>query len=345
MRLNSFAIAHKFKLNCSVQMAKSGKLKISLEYWAVRAVIGTIGALPLRLSMNVGRACGLIAYKLAGGLRRTGWRNLELAYPDLDEHERKRILRGCFESLGRQLGVFSHFPHITEDELHSLVEYDAEDFKIFLDALERGKGIIFLTAHLGAWELLSFAHSAFAAPLSFLVRPLDNPRVEEFVERIRARFGNQPIDKKSAARAALKILQHGGTLGILADLNSQIREGVFVPFFGHLACTTAGAAAIALKTDASVIPVCAVWEKERGKYVMYGLAPIELVRTGDAARDIETNTARFTAALETVIRQYPDQWLWIHKRWKTRPAGEPDLYDRNLDVKTLLTKFEPHAAD
>ncbi|MGH9900745.1 MAG: lysophospholipid acyltransferase family protein, partial [Pyrinomonadaceae bacterium] len=221
-----------------------------------------------------------------------------------------------------------------------IVEYDG--LELLWDAKRGGRGIIFLTSHLGAWELLCFAHSAIHEPISFMVRPIDNPRVEETVERIRTRFGNQPIDKKSAARAALKLLRAGGTLGILADLNTHPHEGVFVPFFGRPACTTAGIAVLALRTDATVIPVCAPWDERRRRFVFRGDPAIELVRTGDHQRDIEINTARFTAAIERQVRAYPDQWLWIHKRWKTRPPGEPDLYAERVNTPSPVEISSPN---
>ncbi len=307
-------------------MGKKGNLQLTLEYTATRAVLGGLGVLPRRWAVATGRGIGRLAYAVAGGLRRTGMRNLELAYPEKSLCERRQLLVGSFVSLGRQLGEFSQFPRATPESLRDVVEYDAEDVKLLDVARERGKGVIFLTAHLGAWELLCFAHSAWYDPLSFLVRPIDNPRIEQLVESIRTRFGNQPIDKKAAALTAFRLLRKGGTLGILADLNTQPREGVFVPFFGHLACTTAGAATLALRTDATVIPCCAPWDESRGRFVFRGGPVLELVRTGDAERDVELNTARFTAAIERLIRNHPNQWLWIHKRWKTRPAGEPDIY-------------------
>ena len=235
-------------------MAKKGKAQIFLEYAAARALLSGLGALPRPLAVAAGRGLGRAAYALAGGLRRTGMRNLELAFPEMSERERERILRGSFRSLGRQLGEVSQFPRVTPERLREVVEYDAEDVKLLDVARERGRGVIFLTSHLGAWELLCFAHSVFYSPLSFLVRPVDNPRVEELVEGIRTRFGNRPIDKKAAARTALRLLKEGGTLGVLADLNTQEREGVFVPFFGHLASTTPGVATLALRTVATVIP-------------------------------------------------------------------------------------------
>jgi len=333
-------------LNCASSpvalMGKKSKRQIALEYAAARAVLSGLGALPRPLAMAAGRALGRAAYVVAGGLRRTGERNLELALPELDGRERRRILRGSFQSLGRQLGAFSRFPRETAESLREIVEYDSEDVKLLDVARERGRGVIFLTAHLGAWELLCFAHSAFYSPLHFLVRPLDNPRVEELIEGMRRRFGNQPIDKGAAALTAMRLLRRGGTLGILADLNTQPREGVFVPFFGRLACTTAGAATLALRTDATVIPCCAPWDERRKKFVFRGGPVLELVRTGDAARDVELNTARFTAAIEAQVRRFPNQWLWIHKRWKTRPEGEPDFYAKKIDV--TRPPFETHTA-
>jgi Kdo2-lipid IVA lauroyltransferase/acyltransferase len=309
-------------------MAKKSNAQMFVEYAAARAVLSGLGALPRPLAVAAGRGLARAAYALAGGLRRTGMRNLELAFPEVSEDERRRLLRASFTSLGRQLGEVSQFPRATAERLRRVVEYDAEDVKLLDAARARGRGVIFLTSHLGAWEILCFAHSVFYQPLSYLVRPLDNPRVEALVQGLRTRFGNEPIDKKAAARRALRLLREGGTLGVLADLNTQEREGVFVPFFGHLACTTAGVATLALRTDATVIPVCAPWDRQRQKFVFRGGPIIELVRTGDDRRDVEVNTANFTAAIERHVRMFPDQWLWIHKRWKTRPAGEPDLYAR-----------------
>lgn len=290
----------------------------------MRALLSGLGVLPRRLAVGLGCRVGALAYAMGGKLKRTGRRNLELAFPEKTPDEREHLLRGSFISLGRLLGEFSQFERATREEMRALVEYDGIEY---LEAAKRrGKGIIFLTMHLGAWEVLSFAHSAIYEPLSFLVRPLDNPRVEEMVERIRGRFGNQPINKKAAARTALKILREGGTLGILADLNTHPNEGVFVPFFGHLACTTAGVATLALRTDAAVIPVSAPWDAARQRFVFRGEPALELIRTGDAQRDLEENTALFTQAIERHVRANPEQWLWIHKRWRTRPPGEPDLY-------------------
>ncbi|MGI8835599.1 MAG: lysophospholipid acyltransferase family protein [Pyrinomonadaceae bacterium] len=307
-------------------MAKHSKLQSALEYSLARVILSSLGALPRRAAITVGVGIGRIAYLLPGNLRRTGERNLKIAFPDMDQRERARLLRGCFESLGRLLGEFSQLPKATPEKLRRLIEYDEVGLRHLREAEKNKRGVIFLTGHLGVWELHSFGWSALEYPLSFLVRPLDNDRIEVMVERIRTRFGNRAIDKKSAARQSLRVLREGGTLGILSDLNTQTYEGVFVPFFGKLACTTAGIATLALKTDAVVIPTCAVWDRKKKRYFFHGDPPVELVRTGDHAKDIEVNTANFAAAIEHMVRLYPDQWLWIHKRWKTRPPGEADIY-------------------
>lgn len=312
--------------SCPYQMAKPGNLQSSIEYAIARALLSGLGALPRRVAVGVGSIIGRLGYFLPGNLRRTGHRNLEIAFPEMPEAERRRILHGSFMSLGRLLGEFSHLPRATPETLRDLIEYDEVGLAHLREAEKNKRGVIFLTGHLGVWELHSFGWSALEYPISFLVRPLDNDRIEQMIEGIRTRFGNRAIDKKSAARQSLRVLREGGTLGVLSDLNTQTHEGVFVPFFGKLACTTAGIATLALKTDAVVIPTCAVWDKERKRYFFHGDPPVELVRTGDHHKDIEVNTARFAAAVERMVRLYPDQWLWIHKRWKTRPPGEPDLY-------------------
>lgn len=307
-------------------MAKHGKMQVALEYALARTILGGLGLLPRSLAIALGLAVGRLGYLVAGKLRRTGERNLEIAFPEMPEQERKELLRGSFLSLGRLLGEFSQLPKATPEKLRKLIDYDEVSLRNLREAEKTKRGIIFLTGHLGCWELHSFGWSALEYPLSFLVRPLDNPRIEEMIEEIRTKFGNRAIDKQNAARQSLRVLREGGTLGILSDLNTQTREGVFVPFFGKLACTTAGIATLALKTNAIVVPTCAVWNASKKRYYFHGEPHVDLVRTGDHATDVEINTANFAAAVETMVRRYPDQWLWIHKRWKTRPEGEAEVY-------------------
>ncbi len=178
-----------------------------------------------------------------------------------------------------------------------------------------------------------------------MVRRIDNPKVEELVEARRTRFGNVPVDKSASVRAALRILSNGGTLGILADLNAHPKEGVFVPFFGHLACTSAGVAMLALRTNALVLPVCAPYDANTRRYAFRYQPAMEPIRTNDRDQDVLVNTERYAAALENFIRAYPEQWLWIHKRWRTRPVGEPDIYTPHTRKTHLASAHRPsHAA-
>lgn len=310
-------------------MTKKGRLQITVEYFSARLLLSALGACPRSVAIAIGRSCGLLGYFALSHLRRVGRRNLELAFPDKSEAEHRRLLRGCFDGLGRQLGEFSQFPKATPESLRLLIEeaqFDPEQYAEFRRAEVEKRGVIFVAGHLGSWELLVFSQSAFGEPLSFMVRRIDNPRIEEMIEKVRTRFGNQPLDKRDAAILALQALRRGERVGVLVDLNSQPHEGVFVPFFGRLACTTAGVAALALRTNAVIVPFCLIWNNEKKVYVVDAGPLIQAERTGDRWRDLELNTARFTEAIEQQIRRHPDQWLWIHKRWKTRPEGEPELY-------------------
>ena len=305
-------------------MAKRGKVQTWVEYAAARAIFAGLSVLPLRWAMKVGQGFGGIAYMAAGNLRRTGDRNLKLAFPEKTEEERQRLLRGTFAGLGRQLGLFSKF---ATDGRESLLEITRWEGLEHLDAAQASKQpIILFTGHVGAWELSSFGLSLRESPISFLVRRLDNPKVEELVDRIRMRFGNQSVDKRGAARPMLNILRSGGTLGLLVDLNTLDDEAIFVDFFGVPASTTFMLAKLALRTNATVLPIFVPWDASSGKFLVHILPPVSAQLTGEEAEDIRTLTADLTKVLENYIRHYPDQWLWIHKRWKTRPKGEPDIY-------------------
>jgi len=305
-------------------MSKSN-LQINLEYATARLLLASFGALPLHVSLRAGSNMAGVAYYFSGRLRRTGERNLWLAFPERSPGERRRLLRGCFQNLGRLLGVFSQFATARPRTLKRIVDCEGLEH---LDAAQRsGKGVILFTGHVGAWELTSFALSLFDHPLSFLVRRIDNPKIETLIDRARTRLGNRTIDKTSAAREMLQILQAGGTLGILVDLNTLDREGIFVDFFGVTASTTFMLAKLALRTGAAVLPVFAPWDKQRRRFLLKIDAPLNFERTGNEAEDLRRLTQSFTSVVEDYVRRYPDQWLWIHRRWKTRPPGEPEIYD------------------
>jgi Kdo2-lipid IVA lauroyltransferase/acyltransferase len=297
-----------------------------LEYALVWSWIKILGLLPRPIARAIGISLGLTVYAVHGRLRRVGLRNLTLAFPEMPEHDRRRLLRGEFISLGRQLAEVCLFPRYTRENISRTVVYDG--FENYENAYKRGKGVLFLTGHLGAWELSAFAHSLNGHPLSIVMRSLDNPYIDAFLQSYRTMHGNRTVDKDDFVRGLLSAMRNGETVGILMDTNMTPPQGVFVDFFGIPACTAGGLARIALKTDAAVVPGFTVWDSKQGKYILRFDPAVELIRTNnnDNEADIVANTAKFTKVIENIIRQYPDQWLWVHRRWKTRPTGEPPLY-------------------
>jgi KDO2-lipid IV(A) lauroyltransferase len=303
-------------------MSKS-HLQINLEYLMARLMLGTFGLLPVRLGMRAGESTGRAFYLSSGKLRRVGERNLEIAFPDLSPSQREKLLRGCFANLGRLLGLFSHFTKRPE-KLKAVIE--CEGLEHLHAAEAKGRGVILFTGHIGAWELSSFALSLFGHPLSFLVRRIDNPKIEALVDRARTRLGNRTIDKRSAAREMLRILESAGAIGILVDLNTLDREGIFVDFFGVSASTTFMLAKLALRTGAEVLPVFAPWDEKQRRFVLKIDEPLTFQSSGNEAEDVRRLTQMFTGVVEKYVRTYPEQWLWIHRRWKTRPPGEAEIY-------------------
>jgi Kdo2-lipid IVA lauroyltransferase/acyltransferase len=306
-------------------MAKHGKLQTTIEYVAARSILATLGKFPFSVAMSLGRAIGRLAYVVAGDLRRTGRRNLLLAFPEKSAAERDQLLRGCFSSLGRELALFSKFSTSSRKSLLDHIEPRGVEHLESTGSI--GEGRILFTAHLGAWELTSFSLSLLGQPLSFLVRRLDNPKVEQLVDRIRIRFGNQTLDKSAAARSMVKILRSGGTLGLLLDLNTLDEEAIFVNFFGVPAATTFMIAKLALRTGAPIVPIFAPWDDEIKKFIVTIESPLTPEATGDEAEDVRRLTEKLSLIIENAIRRNPDQWLWVHKRWKTRPPGEPAIYN------------------
>ena len=301
-----------------------GGLKEWCEYAAVWLVLRALGILPRNLARSVAAMVASAMYSLLPKLRRTAEFNLQLAFPAWDAARRRAVIRGMIRNLGWMAAEFARFPYYTRENIADIVILDGHEN--FLEGQRRGKGVLYLTGHIGAWELSSFAHALYGFPLHYMARPLDNARVDALVNRYRCLSGNRPIFKNESARALLKILRESGTVGILADQNTMPEEGVFVDFFGKSACTTTGIARLALHTDAAVVPGYAYWDQSIAKYRLRFEPPVELVRTGDTERDVFVNTQKFAKAIEEVIRKYPEQWVWVHARWKTRPKGEAPLY-------------------
>ena len=299
-------------------------MRRELEYAVAWPFIKLLGWLPRPLSRALAIALGQVFYLMHFRLRRVGMRNLELAFPEKSETERSRILRGVFTSLGRQLSELCQFPRYTRENVDEVVVYDG--LENFEKAYARGKGVLFLTAHFGAWELSAFAHSLHGHWLHIVMRPMDNTYLDRMIEHYRTMYGNKTVAKDDFVRGLLAAMKAGETVGILMDTNMTPPQGVFVNFFGIPACTASGLARIALRTDAAVVPGFTIWDEKLGKYRLRFDPAVELVRTGDLEADLVANTQKFTSVIEDYVRKYPDQWLWVHRRWKTRPEGEKPLY-------------------
>lgn len=295
-----------------------------LEYALVWLMVKVVGALPRPLARAKGISLAWTVYLLHPRLRGVGMRNLGMAFPEKSGRERARILRGVFTSLGRQLAEVCLFPKYTRENVSKVVVYDG--FENFERAFARGKGVLYLTAHFGGWELSAFTHSLHGHWMHVVMRPMDNVHLDALIRRYRTLHGNTTVDKDNFVRGLLAAMKAGEVVGILMDTNMTPPQGVFVDFFGIPACTASGLARIALRTDAAVVPSFTIWDPVLRKYRLRFDPAVKLVRTGNDEEDVVANTALFTKIIEEYVRRYPDQWLWVHRRWKTRPEGEPSLY-------------------
>src|SRR6267143_1149632 len=263
-------------------------MKEWLEYAAVWAILKMLGALPRGVARSFAAMVARLLYAMMPRLRRTAQFNLRLAFPEWDTSQRNAVIRGMVRNLGWMAAEFARFARYTRDNIEEVLILEGHDN--FLNGQSRGKGVLYLTGHIGAWELSSFAHALYGFPLHYMARPLDNARVDALVNQYRCLSGNRPIFKNESARA------------------------------------TTGIARVALHTDAAVVPGYAYWDGVIGKYRLRFEPAVELVRTGDTERDVFVNTQKFAKVIEEIIRKHPEQWVWVHARWKTRPKGEAELY-------------------
>jgi Kdo2-lipid IVA lauroyltransferase/acyltransferase len=294
------------------------RLQIWAEYSVAVALVQALRWLPLSAANAVARTAARLLDRVAPRLRRVALTNLGFAFPGLDAAEQRKIAGGVFESIARILVALARFPTLDRGNISDWIGY--EGLENYQAAKREGRGVLIATAHLGNWELSAFAHALMTEPMYVMVRPLDNPLIDRLVERRRTLSGNHLIDKRDAARAVMKALRGNGEVGILIDQNTSASEGVFIDFFGRRACAGAGFVKLAHRARAPVIPGFALWDSEKKRYVLRFYPRLEM--TGDILAD----TQRLHSAIEEVIRQHPDQWMWIHRRWKTRPPGEPKLY-------------------
>ncbi|HTA45684.1 MAG TPA: lysophospholipid acyltransferase family protein [Bryobacteraceae bacterium] len=300
-------------------MGKRSAFRNVVEAGIARLLVGSLELSPKPLAERLGLAYARLLDRAIPRLRRIAERNLTLAWPDRDAVWRRQTIDGVFESIGRLLIGFAQFPEITKANVDDWIGY--EGLEHYQCAKARGKGVLFATAHLGNWELSAYAHALLTEPMNVVVRPLDNPLMDKIVEKRRALSGNKLLSKRDFARSIFQALRANEPVGILVDQNSSAENGAFVPFFGIPACANLTFARLAARSGAAVIPGFAIWNRINRRYVLKFYPEIEM--TGDAVED----TRRIQSAIEAAIREAPDQWLWIHRRWKTRPEGESSLYD------------------
>jgi len=297
-----------------------------LEYLALRAAFGALAALPLGAALRVGELAALVAYLFDRAHRRVGMRNLEIAFPEKPIRERRRILRASFLNLGRMAVELAHLPRLSAERLRDMVRFADEEWWREATSWERSTGVLVLSGHFGNWELLVFAHGLRGHPVHMVHRAIANPLLDRWLNALRARAGTRTIRKRHAARAVLAALHERGLLVLPFDQNSTRGLGIFVDFFGVPASTNAGLARIALRTDAPIVPAFIVREGRSARHRVHVLPIMQVERTGDPRADVVRNTQRFSAVFEDMVRRHPEQWLWMHKRWKTRPPGAPRLY-------------------
>jgi KDO2-lipid IV(A) lauroyltransferase len=300
-------------------MRRRSGVRNAIEFALALAVLKSLEWSPRPLAETLARGYTRLLDLALPRLRRVARRTLSMALPELSETRRREIADGVFHSIARLLVTFAKFPSVRRENLDRWIRF--EGYEHVKAALDAGRGVLFATAHLGNWELSAYAHALFAAPMNVVARPLDNFLIDNLVERRRALSGNRIVLKKDFARVILKALAANEAVGILIDQNAALDAGVFVDFFGIPASAGAGFAKLAAHSGAAVIPGFALWSAAERLYVLRFYPPVPM--TGDAVRD----TAALQTRLEAVIREYPDQWLWIHRRWKTRPPGSPALYE------------------
>ena len=289
-----------------------------LEYPIAGTMLAASRFLPLPLARVFANFCAKLLDRLIPKLRRVARINLAFALPELSPGDCERLIDGVFRSIARLLLAISRFPDIDKTNVHQWIRY--EGLEHYLAAKASGRGVLVATAHLGNWELSAFTHAIMTEPMNVMVRPLDNPYVDRLVETRRQLSGNKLIVKRDSALTVVRALKNNEAVGMLIDQNTTAAEGVFVDFFGKQACASVAFAKFAARIGAAVIPGFAFWNEDERRYVLRFYPEIQI--SGDAQAD----TQRIHQFFEQVIREHPDQWMWIHRRWKTRPEGEPPIY-------------------
>lgn len=288
--------------------------------------MGTFGALPLTLAMRLAEAVTWIAYLLDAPHRRIGMINLGIAFPEKPLGERRRILRESFLNLGRMAAELAHLPAMSADEVHDRVRFADEAWWQEAIGWTRPSGVLILSGHFGNWELLVYAHGLRGHPVHMVHRAIANPLVDRWLNELRRGAGTKLIRKRTAARDVLHALHEKELLVLPFDQNSVRGMGVFVDFFGKPASTNAGLTRIAMRAEAPIVPAFIVRDGRQARHTVHVLPVIYPVRGADLEADVLRLTEQCTKIFEDMVRAHPEQWLWMHKRWKTRPPGEAKIY-------------------
>ncbi|HID56912.1 TPA: hypothetical protein EYP37_10325 [Candidatus Poribacteria bacterium] len=291
----------------------------SLSYLLVRSLKSIVLKMSEEEAMAFGARLGLLAYHTVISRRRIAERNVSLAMPLISQHHPSStvdsIVRGCFLNLGKTLVEFLRIPLLKERGLHPKIRPSGMEH--LYRSLEREKGVVLFIPHMGNWELLAPFYGAMLTRKAVVVFPLKNPDLDGLVESHRGMFGLEIIPKRGASRHVLRRLRENYVVGLLADQNAG-REGVFVEFFGQLASCARGPVAFAIKTGAA-LHLSADIRQPDDTHIITVSEPIELKLSGDMEEDVRANTERLMKMLEELICMYPEQWLWVHNRWKTKP--------------------------
>jgi len=293
----------------------------NLAYYILRGVLAVGSRLPLGLTRKLVPLATRFALRFMKREHGRMKENLEIAFPELDQRERDQIMRGCADHLGRVLAEIAWLWRAEPGDVLQMCE--VEGMEHIWNALEGGRGGILATGHLGNWELLNAYLGATGVPITVAVRELDDSRVDEVVNTLRTRFGSEVILRGvSAGRQLLNALSIGRGVGLLIDQDIPSIPGVFVPFFNRLAWTPSGAATLALRARCPIMPGY-IHRKPDGTHKIKIYPPIEVPTEGSLKEKVVEMTAAANAAAEWQVRAWPEQWVWMHRRWRTRPDDEP----------------------
>ncbi len=292
----------------------------NLVYNLLRAVLAVGSRLPLGLTRFFGRVLTRIALRFATRERKRMEENLEIAFPEFDQRERDGVMRGCADHLGQVLAEITWLWRARPDDVVRICE--VEGLEHIREAVESGRGGILATGHLGNWEMLNAYLAAVGVPITIAVRELDDSRVDGLVTTLRSRFGSEVVPRgASAGRQLMRALGTGGGVGLLIDQDIPSIPGVFVPFFDRAAWTPSGAAVLALRSRCPILPGF-IHRKPDGTHKIRIYPPLEVPAEGTLQEKVAEMTAAATAAVEWQVRAWPEQWVWMHRRWRTRPEEE-----------------------